>query len=77
MGILLDLQLLVQAVPITTKIMSSNPVYGEVSPMQYRYYVIKFVSDLRSVGGFLRVLRFLHQYNLPLWYNWNIIKGGV
>jgi len=22
------------------------------------YYVIKFVSDLRQVGGFLRVLRF-------------------
>jgi len=23
-----------------------------------QYYVIKFVSDLRQVGGFLRVLRF-------------------
>jgi len=25
-------------------------------------YVIKFVSDLRQVGGFLQLLRFLHQY---------------
>ena len=25
-----------------------------------QYYVIKFVSDLRQVGGFLRILRFLH-----------------
>jgi len=27
-----------------------------------QHYVIKFVSDLRHVGEFLRVLRFLHQY---------------
>jgi hypothetical protein len=26
-----------------------------------KHYVIKFVSDLRQVGGFLRVLRFPHQ----------------
>ena len=30
--------------------------HGEVYPIQH--YVIKFVSDLRRVGGFLRVLRF-------------------
>jgi hypothetical protein len=34
----------------------SNPVHGEVYSLQH--YVIKFVSDLRQVGGFLRVLRF-------------------
>ena len=34
--------------------MSSND--GEVYSIQH--YVIKFVSDLRYVGGFLRVLRF-------------------
>ena len=49
----------VQSVPITTKAMSSNPVHDEVYSIQY--YVIKFVSDLRQVGGFRRVLRFLHQ----------------
>jgi hypothetical protein len=46
-----------QAVPITTKVVSSNPVHGEVYSIQH--YVIKFVSDLRQVGGFLRVLWFL------------------
>ena len=52
----LDLQLHVQSVPITTKVVSSNPVNGEVYSIQH--YVIKFVSDLRQVGGFLRLLRF-------------------
>jgi len=45
-----------QSVPITTKVVSLNPDYGEVYSIQQ--YVIKFVSDLRQVGGFLRVLRF-------------------
>ena len=52
----LDLQLPVQSVPITTKVVSSNPVLGEVYPIQY--YVINFVSDLWQVGGFLRVIQF-------------------
>ena len=51
-----DLQLPMQLVLITTKVMSSNPVHGEVYSIQQ--YVIKFVSDLRQVSGFLRVLRF-------------------
>ena len=46
----------VQSVPITTKVVSLTPVHGEVYSIQH--YVIKFVSDLRQVGGFLRVLRF-------------------
>jgi hypothetical protein len=46
----------VQSVPITTNGVSSNPVHGEVYSIQH--YFIKFVSDLRQVGGFLRVLRF-------------------
>ena len=41
---------------ITTKIVCSNPVHGEVNSIPY--YVIKFVSDLQRVGGFLLVLRF-------------------
>ena len=52
----LDLQLHMQSVPITTKGQSSNPVRGEVYSIQQ--YVIKFVSDLRQVGGFHWVLRF-------------------
>jgi hypothetical protein len=49
----LDLQLPMQSVPITTKVVSSNPAHGEVYSIQH--YVIKFVSDLWQVGGFLRV----------------------
>ena len=40
-----------QAVPITTNIVSLNPADGKVSSIQY--YVIKFVSDLRQISGFL------------------------
>jgi hypothetical protein len=50
------LQLPVQSVPIITKVVSLNFVHGEVYSIQH--YVIKFVSDLRQAGGFLRVLRF-------------------
>ena len=45
-----------QSVPIITKVVSSNPAHGEVYSIQH--HVIKFVSDLWQVGGFLRVLRF-------------------
>ena len=53
---LLDLQLHVQSVPITTEVVSLNPAHGKVYSMQH--YEIKFVGDLRQVGGFLRVLLF-------------------
>ena len=39
-----------QSVPITTKVVSSNPGRGEVFSIQH--YVIKFVSDIRQVGWF-------------------------
>jgi len=38
----MKLQLPVQSVPITTKVVSSNPVHGEMYSIQY--YVIKSVS---------------------------------
>ena len=41
------------------KVMSSNPVHGEVYSMQH--YVIKFVCDLRQVGCFSRYSGFLPQ----------------
>jgi hypothetical protein len=47
---MLDLQLPMQSVPITTKAGSTNPAHGKVYSIQH--YVIKFVS------GFLWVLRF-------------------
>ena len=44
-----------KSVPITINIESSNP-NGEVWSIQH--YVIKFVSDLQQVSGFLRVTQF-------------------
>jgi hypothetical protein len=43
--------------------MSSNPVNGQVYSIQH--YVIKFVIDLRQVGGFLRVEGVIHPKPKP------------
>jgi hypothetical protein len=51
-----DLQLAMQSVPIYIKVVSLNPADSEVYSIQH--YVIKFVSDLQQVSGFLLVLRF-------------------
>jgi hypothetical protein len=51
----LDLQLYVQSVHISIKVVSSNPV--RCSAYSIQHYVKKVVIDLRLVGGFLRVLR--------------------
>ena len=53
----LDLQLSVQSVPMTSKVVSLNATYCEVYAIQL--YMITFVSDLRQAGDFLRVLRSL------------------
>ena len=49
---LLDLQLSVQSVHISTKVMSSNPVHGEMCSIQH---YVNFVTILRQIGGFLQV----------------------
>ena len=59
----------VQSVPITIKVVSSNPTHGEMYSIQH--YVIKFVGDLLQVCGFLWVLQ------SPLLYNWNIVESGI
>ena len=59
-----------QSVPILTHVANSNLVHGEVYSMQH--YVIKFVSDLRQLGGFLGCSSFRIQYNWPSRYNWSI-----
>ena len=46
----LDLQLPVQSFPITTKVVSVNPIHGEVYSTQD--YVIQFVSLLLQVDGY-------------------------
>ena len=48
--------------PIPTKVVGSNPVHGEVYSIQL--YVIKFVSDLRQVGGFLDFTELLLKVTL-------------
>ena len=47
----MDLQLPIQSVPITTMVVSLNHAHGEVYLIQH--YVIKYVSDLRQVSGYL------------------------
>ena len=47
--------LIVSEIIITTKVVSSNLVHGEVYSIQL--YVKKLVSNLRQVGGFLWVLK--------------------
>jgi hypothetical protein len=49
----------VESVPITTTVVSSNLVHGEVFSIQR--YVIKIVSELQQVGCFLWVLRLLRK----------------
>ena len=62
----------VQSVPITTKFVSSNPAHGGMHSIQL--YVMKFVSDLRQVGGFLWVLWFPLLMNIIFlieqWIHW-------
>ena len=60
--------------PITTKGVSSNPVHGEVYSIQH--YAIKFGSD-RSAWFFSVYSGFLHLWNWPPRYNWNIVESGV
>jgi hypothetical protein len=47
----LDLQLPLQSVPVTTKVVCSNPVHGDVYTEQN--HVIKIDNALLQVGGFL------------------------
>ena len=57
---LLDLQLPVQAVPITTKVVSLNRDHGEVYSIQ--------LCDFRQVGGFLHTPNYTPNLNLT--YHW-------
>ena len=54
--VVIEIQLPVQSIPVITKVVSTNSAHGEVYSIQH--YVIKLVSDLRQVGGFIRELRF-------------------
>jgi hypothetical protein len=45
------------------------------SGQSVQHYVIKFVSDLRQVGGFLRVPPPI--FNKTDRYNWNVVESGI
>ena len=60
---------------IPSNAVSSNPAQGDVYSIQH--YVLKFVSDLRQFGGFLRVLRLPPPIKLTPQYNWNIAESEV
>ena len=78
----LDLQLPMESVPITTKVVSSNPTQCEVYSMQR--YVITFGSYLRQGGCFadvskafdrvwiggllLKLERYGIKGDLPMWF---------
>ena len=67
-----------QSVPITTIVVSSNPVHGE--PYLIQHYVIKFDSDLRQVCGFLRVLPCPPPIKLTVMIkvkNWILLKVAL
>ena len=73
---IVDLQLPVQSVHVTTKIVCSKPAHGEVYLIQH--HVIKFVSDLGQVGGFLRAPLFPPPIKLTTTINnWNIVESGI
>jgi hypothetical protein len=57
-------RIFILTVPITTKVVSLNPIYGEVYSIQN--YVIKFISDLGQVGGFHWVLQFSPPIKLTI-----------
>ena len=48
-----------------------------LSPLMLYTIVIKFVSDLWHVDGFLWVLRFPPPINWPPQYSWNIVESGI
>jgi hypothetical protein len=63
----------VESVPITTTVVSSSLVHGEVFSIQH--YVIKIVSDLQQVGWFLLVLRFPPPIKQITTKKWNIVES--
>ena len=62
------LQLPVQSVPITAKVVGVNPVHGEMYLIQH--YVIKFVSHLRVSSNVYNKA----QTHLPILENQSIEK---
>ena len=60
-----DLQLLIESIPITTNFASSDPTQARCTQYNINRYLKKFVSDVRQVSGFLSVLQFPQPRKLP------------
>ena len=58
--------------PITTKVVNLNPIMARYTPQYNINYVIKFVSELQQVGGFLQVLWFPPPIKQA-----NIVESGI
>jgi len=59
----LDLQLPMQSVPITTNVVSSNPVHGEVYSIQH--YVVKFINVLTAMHDIAEIFLKVAINNQP------------
>ena len=64
-------QLHVQSMSVPSNVVSTNPTHCEVYSIQH--YVIKFVSDLRQVGGFL----WRHRFPPPIKLTATIYSGNI
>ena len=64
-----------KSVPITSKVVSSNPAHSKVNSIQH--YAIKSVSDMQHVSGFLRVFQFPPPRKQLSRYNLNIVEIGI
>ena len=75
----LDLQLPVHSVSIATSIVNSylRTLFMAWCTWYTMHYVIKFVSDLRQVGGCHLIFWFSPPIKLKSRYNWNIVESGV
>jgi hypothetical protein len=58
----------IRNITLISKVVSSNPADGEAYSTQY--HVIKFVSDMRQVSGFLRVFRYKYysDHHMIFWW---------
>jgi hypothetical protein len=66
---------------VAVKLYCCHSIAYTTLPLQYKwvkhYVIIKFLSDLRRVGGFLRVFWFPPPIKLTARNNRNIVKNGV
>jgi hypothetical protein len=84
----LDLQLPVQSVPTTAKVVSSNPVHGEVYSLQHYYLTIWVISEenikqtcTKMNSGLVWIMVFNATFNIISAISWPsvllVVETGV